>query len=192
MSSFSKFTVTVLTVTDTSQSPYTGVLVPNGGGNPYAFNNSGVYEVIGTIENNGTQPVSKVWVVTTFYDAAGTAVDMNFTSFLIPYPSIFASGQYTRWEATPADNTLQLTNEIASYSYTINSIIEGSNSSTQATPTPTSTSSSSSFPTVPVIVIVVVVVVVVAALMLYGRSKKPAETEELMMPPPPPPPPSTP
>lgn len=193
MGSLSSFKVTVLSVTDTPTSPYTGVVVPTEGGIPAvtAFNDSGVYEVVGTLQNNGTQSVSSVWVVTTFYDAAGTVVDLNFTSFLVPYPSALSSGQYTRWEATPADNTLQLTNEIASFSYAIDTTLANSNPNQTPTPTPKPTAAPSSFPTVPVIIVVVVVVAVVAALMLFRRSQKPAKTEESMMPPPPPPPPPT-
>ena len=173
-------TITVLSVTDATAPPYSGLKFTEA---PTQFNDSGLYTAVGTIENNGTQTVGYVWVVTTFYNNAGTVVGLNFTNYLsTPYSSL-GSGGYARFVATPADNTPQLTNEITSAAYIIDST-PLSSSNTQSTPTSTAStgSSSPSFPLLPVIVVIVIVVVAVVALMLL---RKRPETQ----PPPPPPPP---
>jgi hypothetical protein len=185
MSSLSKFTVTVLSVTDTTTQPYTGLQVPNEGGSlaVYSFNNSGTYTVIGTILNDGTQTMDYVWVVTTFYNAAGTVVGLNYTNVITPAAVLVPRGA-ARWVATPADNTVQLSNEIANYSYVIDSLPLTTSSSSQPTSTPTPSRAPSQFPVLPIVVVVVVVVVAAAALMLLRKRQK------LPPPPPPPPPPA--
>jgi len=186
-SSVSKVTVTVLSVTDTSVAPYTDLNVPQ---SPFGFNDSGTYTVGGTIVNNGSETIGNLWVVTTFYNSAGTVVGLNFTDYLTNPNSPLRPGSPTRWIATPADNTLQLTNEIASFSYVIDSMPLGTSSPGQPTPTPTVTSSSpQSSLLLPIIVVVVVAVVAVVALMLL---RKRPEAKQQEMPPPPPPPPPTP
>ncbi len=48
--------------------------------------NSGLYVVRGTVVNNWQHLVAQQpWVVTTFYDASGTVVGLNFTNFLTSY-----------------------------------------------------------------------------------------------------------
>ena len=176
--SVANITVTVLSVTDTSTSPYTGLTVPQG---PSSLNNSGTYTVVGTIVNSGKQTMAYVWVVTTFYNAAGTVVALNFTNYVVTPSAPLAPGGATRWVATPADNTIQLTNEIKSYSYVIDSTPLSTPASTQPTSTPTASPVPSPFPVLPIVVVVVVVVVAAAALMLLRKRQK--------LPPPPPPPP---
>jgi len=184
MSSLSKFTITVLSVTDITTQPYTGLQVPNESGSPavYSFNNSGTYTVVGTIVNKGTQTMEYVWVVTTFYNNAGTVVGINYTS-VTPNVPLTPNGA-ARWVATPADSTAQLTSEIASYNYVIDSTPSTTSSQTQPTSTPTASPAPSQFPVLPIVVVVAIVVVVVAALMLLRKRQK------LPPPPPPPPPPS--
>jgi hypothetical protein len=179
-SSVSSVTISVLSVTDTSTAPYTGLTVPQ---QPTSFNNSGTYETVGTIVNNGSETVGYLWVVTTFYNSAGTVVGLNFTDYLITPSAPLYQGHPTRWVATPADNTATLTNEIASSAYVIDTIPYSSSTQNQNTPTPTATGSSSPFPLLPVVVVVVIIVVAVVALMLLR--KRP----EAQPPPPPPPPP---
>jgi hypothetical protein len=181
MSSLANFNVTVLAVTDTTTSAYPNLHVPEA---PTAINESGVYTVVGTIVNNGTQTMDYVWVVTTFYNAAGTVVGLNYTYVVTPVAALVPSGA-ARWVATPADNTPQLTNEIASYSYVIDSEPRITSSSTQPTSTPTASGTPSQFPVLPIVVVVVAVVVVAAALMLLRKRQK------IPPPPPPPPPPPT-
>ena len=195
MSSLAKFTVTVLAVTDAPTSAYPDLHVPSA---PFALNESGVYTVVGTIVNNGTQTMDYVWVVTTFYNSAGTVVGLNYTYVVTPAAVLVSKGA-ARWIATPVDNTVQLSNEIASYSYVIDSLSQTSSSSTQPTSTPTASSTASpppsqllgyitlgkeQIPVLPIVVLVVVVVVAVAALMLLRKRQK--------LPPPPPPPPPPP
>ena len=180
--SVKNITVTVLSVTDTSTSPYTGLTVPQG---PSSLNNSGTYTVIGTIVNSGQKAMGYVWVVTTFYNAAGTVVALNFTDYLVTPAAALAYKDATRWVATPADNTVQLTNEIRSYSYVIDSIPLAASSSAQPTSTPTASPAPLQLPVLPIVVVVVIVVVAAAALMLVRKRQEP-----LPPPPPPPPPPA--
>jgi hypothetical protein len=181
MSSLAKFTITVLSVNDTTTSAYPDLHVPS----VFALNESGVYTVVGTIVNNGTQTMGYVWVVTTFYNAAGTVVGLNYTYVVTPTAALVPGGA-ARWLATPADNTVQLSNEIANYSYVIDSLPLTTSSSTQPTLTPTASPAPSQFPVLPIVVVVVIVVVVAAALMLLRKRQK------LPPPPSPPPPPPTP
>jgi len=184
-SSVASVTVTVLSVTDTAIVPYSGLNVPE---QPFSFNNSGTYETGGTIINNGTETIGYIWVVTTFYNSAGTVVGLNFTDYVNTPNAPLLPGHPTRWIATPADNTLQLTNEISSFSYVIDSLPLGSSTPNQNTSTPKASSSPSQFPLLPIIVVVVIVVVAVVALMLL---RKPKGTQPSQTPPPPPPPPPT-
>ena len=185
-SSVAKVTVSVLSVTDTAVPPYSGLKVDH---ETYSFNNSGVYECGGTIVNNGSETVGYIWVVTTFYDNTGKVVGLNFTNYVnTPFAPLYP-GHPTRWVATPADNTLALTNEITNFTYVIDSMPISSSSQNQSTPTPKGSGSPAQFPLLPVIVVVVIVVVAVVALMLLR--KRPGAPEESTAPPPPPPPPPT-
>ncbi len=190
MASLSKFTVTVLTVTDISTSPYTDFNVPD---TPFNITDNGIITFYGTIVNNGTQTMDYVWVVSTFYNAAGTVVGLNY-AYVTNSTAPLAPGSATRWIATPADDTTTMTNEIASFSYVIDSQPQSSTNSSQSpTPTP-KTTSSLKFPVwvLPVVVVVVVVIAVAAALLLLRRrqpTEQPMEAPPTEVPPPPPPPP---
>jgi len=176
-------TITVLSVTDATAPPYTGVHFTD---TPTQFNDSGTYTAVGTIINNGSQTVGDVWVVTTFYNNAGTVVGLNFTEFLTTPYAPLSPGGAARYLATPADNTLQLTNEITSAAYIIDSIpLSTSNTQTPSTSSASNGGSPSSFPWLPVIVVIVIVVAAVMALILL---RKRPETQP---PPPPPPPPES-
>ncbi len=144
------------------------------------------YTEVGTIQNNSSQTIQYLWVVTTFYNSADQVVALNWTSFL-PGPGATISPKgAVHYVATPVDNSATLSSEITSAAYVIDAIPAGSSSNTQSTtPTPGAGGGSSSpFPTLPIIVVVVVVVVAVAALMLL-RKRQGTETP---LPPPPPPP----
>ena len=185
MSSLSKITVTVLTVTDTATSAYPDLNVP---ATPFNLTQNGLFTIVGTIVNNGTETMDYVWVVTTFYNAVGTVVGLNYTYAITP-AAVLIPGGAVRWEATPADDTAQMTSQIASFTYVIDSEPVGSSNPSQTpSPTPKATSGPSSFPVLPVVVVVVVVIAVAAALLLL-RKQQPTETPEAPLPPPPPPPP---
>jgi hypothetical protein len=149
--------------------------------------NNGLFVVAGIVQNNGTQPAGRVWVVTTFYDLSGGVVATNYTGYLTNSLSSNGAVQFT---ASPMDNTVLLSSKIASYSLLIQSKepepvasaspLVSSTSSSSATP-----SSSSGSPTAPVdssgsssnliavvAVVVLAVVVVVFALVLRKRKKQ--------------------
>ena len=138
---------------------------------------SGLYVIRGIVENDGSLVAEKPWVVTTFYDASGTVVGLNFTNFLTDALSPNGGALFF---ATPADNNTQLTSEIKNYSFQVDSLtLTNSTSSTSPTPTSTGTSPTGQIPTLPIVIVVVLVVVAIVALMLFRSSRKP-------LPPPPP------
>ena len=183
----------------TNQTAYAGLTTSNL--NHYV--NSATYTVTGTITNTGSQTVGQVWAVTTFYDASGTVVAVNYTNYLDLSGSL-TPGNGVTFSATPADNTAALTSKIASFSVlaettgVISSSPTPTGSTTTPTPysptaTPTQGSQSSTKPsgnsdllTYGAVAAVVVVVAVLVALMMMRNRRKP---EEFGPPPPPPPPP---
>jgi hypothetical protein len=182
VSSVSTITVSVSSVDDTYERQYTGLTIPNPGGNTSYIDSNGTYTVYGTFVNTGNQAAVDPWVVATFYNASGTVIGLNYTEYLI---SSLPPGDPVRFFATPADNTALLSSEIASYSLQIDSLTMTNSTSSSPTSSPTASSSTSTaqLPTLPIVVVVVVVVVVIAALMLLRKRQK--------LPPPPPPPPPT-
>ena len=181
VSSVSSVSVTVTSVTDTNTTQYTGLTIPYGT-SPYLPGN-GSYIVVGTIVNNGTQVAQDPWVVATFYNSSGTVIGLNYTDYLT---SSMAPGGAIRFYATPADDTSQLTSEIANYTLMVDTLTLSNGASSQPTssPTPPPSTSTVQFPTLPIVIVVVIVVVVIAALILLRKRQK--------LPPPPPPPPSPP
>lgn len=180
VSSVSTVTVSVSSVDDTYERQYKDLTIPNPGGNTSYIDSNGTYTVYGTFVNTGNQAAVDPWVVTTFYNASGTVIGLNYTAYLI---SSLPPGDPVRFFATPADNTALLSSEIASYSLQIDSLTMTNSTSSSPTSSPTASSSTSTaqLPTLPIVVVVVVVVVVIAALMLLRKRQK--------LPPPPPPPP---
>lgn len=179
MASVKSVTVQVYSVTDTTSSQYSKLSIPFGGCVGTVENND-TYTVVGFVENTGAETVGDVWVVTTFYDAAGTVVALNFTNYLTD--SLAPQAQVAFW-ASPADNTLALSSKIANYTVQIDSLpLSGSPS---GSPNSTSGASNGSFPIVPVVVASVLVVAVVVAFVVLKKRRG-------LPPPPPPPPPSTP
>jgi hypothetical protein len=96
-----------------------------------SYSMNGVYTVTGIIENNGSKLAGKVWAVTTFYDASGTAVAVNYTNFLT---SSLAPGSTIPFTATPIDNTASLSGKIESYSVIVQNLPP--DDTTSASPTP--------------------------------------------------------
>jgi hypothetical protein len=106
--------------------------------------NSGVYQVIGSVTNTGSETIGDVRVVTTFYNANGTVVSLNYTEVL---SASLAPGSSENFVATPVDN--YPADNITSYATLVQSTIELPDTSPTATttPTPTPTSTLTSTPT---------------------------------------------
>ena len=141
--------------------------------------NSGLYVIRGVVENNGTLVDQKPWVVTTFYNASGSVIGLNYTNFLTDTLSPNGGVQFF---ATPVDNDTQLTSQITQYAFQVDSLTL--TNSTTSTPTPPPTSSGSTAPSgqiliLPIVIVVVLVVVALVALMLFRSRRRP-------LPPPPP------
>lgn len=183
VSSVSNVDVRVSNVVDTTETQYSGLTIATGGLASYT-DNSGTFTVTGTIQNSGSQKTGNVWTVTTFYNAAGTVVALNYTNYL---SKSLSPGDLARFTATPADNTAQLSSQIANYSVLIQSDLLSSS----ASPSPSASSSPSSTqqPTQPIVLpswltysvvgAIVVVAVVVAALLLLRKRHKNTHSEPL-------------
>ena len=191
-------TVRVLNAVDLSQTQYTGLVIPTGAVS--SSNATGTYTLTGTVQNTGDQATGRVWIVSTFYNASGTVVAMNYTNYISQ--SLLPSRSAT-FSATPIDNTAQLSSSIANYS-----ILIQAEPAPAATPTPTAplttptvqpsgSPTSSSQPTSPApieisttliiylaAIAVIIVLVIFIALMLLRRRQRKAEFD---LPPPPPP-----
>ena len=175
VSSVNIVTVSVSSVEDTAERQYSGLTLPNPGGNTSYIDSNGTYTVYGTMVNTGNQAAVDPWVVATFYNSAGTVIGLNYTEYLT---NSLAPGDPVRFFATPADNTALLSSEIASYTLQIDSLTITNSSSTQPTSSPTASLSTSTaqLPTLPIVVVVVLVVVVIAALMLLRKRQKTTST----------------
>ena len=170
----SNVTVTILSVTDTPATPYTGIQIVSNPINTLYDPETGTYTVVGTIENTGNQDVKAAWAVVTFYDISGTVIGINFTEYLMPYPSLFKPNSYTLFKAVPSDCTAQLAGKISTFNVIIDAEIQSPQ--TTLTPTATPTTSNAPFPTLAIIVLIVLVIAVAAGLMLLRRRQKPKTT----------------
>jgi hypothetical protein len=169
--------VTVTSVTNVNQRQYADAKVT------YDINYtdaSGLYVVRGTVENTGNLVAQQPWVVTTFYDASGTVVGLNFTNFLAS--SLSPNGGLLFF-AVPADNDTQVTSKIKNYSFQVDSLTLTPSTSPSTSSTPTSSGSTSptgQIPILPIIIVAVLVVVAAVALVLFRNRRK------MPLPPPPP------
>jgi hypothetical protein len=200
MPSATNVTLAVVYASDAAaQTQYSGLIIPAGGVSA-SLDSAGTYTVTGTVQNTGNQVTGHVWVLSTFYNASGTVVSLNYTNYI---SNSLSPGATANFVATPIDNTAQLSSSIANYSL----LIQSDTVTTSATPTPTapptttqpsSSPSSSTQPTQSppttissslmidaVIVVVIIVLIVLATLLLLRRRQKNAQFE---LPPPPPPP----
>jgi hypothetical protein len=134
VSSVTNVSVAILSVIDTNDTMYSGLTIATD--SITGFNNAGTYTVKGTIQNTGTQTTGKTWAVTTFYNASGTVVALNFTNYLA---DSLAPGSSVQFTATPADNTAALSNQITNYRV----LVQARTLTTTVTPTPTQTSTES-------------------------------------------------
>ena len=195
MSSVVSIDVSVLSVTDTSTSPYTGLKFPQG---VYNVTENGAYTAFGAVVNNGTETMAYVWVVTTFYNASDDVVAVNYTTGVLT--TSLAPGATVTFESTPTDNTPALSSEIASYSLLIQSenqpVSTSSPSQTTSTLTFPPSNSPTPAPALPptwlIITTVGVLIVLVVVVLLFTTLLKKRKREMLAPPPPQPPPPPPP
>jgi hypothetical protein len=197
VSSVNNVTVVVNYAADTNTTIYSGLTIPS---STYD-NSSGTFTVTGTVKNIGDQTAAYIWVDTTFYNASGKVVAMNYTNYL---SDSFAPGQSLPFTATPTDNTVQLSSEITNYSsvvqYTSLTASPTPTPSPSPTATPTSTPTATASPpptqspastlswlTYIAVGAIVIVVVVIAVTVLLLRKRH--ENAQFDLPPPPPPPP---
>jgi hypothetical protein len=174
--SVSHVLVSVTSVQNVNQRQYEGAKVT------YDMNytdHAGLYVVRGTVVNEGGLIAQQPWVVTTFYDASGTVVGLNFTNFLT---STLSTNGGVLFFAVPADNNTDVTSKIKNYSFQVDSLTFD-NSIITSSPTSTASDSGSSadqIPILPIAIVLVLVVIALAALMLFRSRKK------MPLPPPPP------
>ncbi len=117
----------VIRANETSVRQYDGLAVV---ANTSYVDASGVYTVVGYLQNVGTQQSGKVWVVGTFYNAAGATIATGYTNYLVNYT---APGESLQFAVTPLDVTSAMSNQIAGYSLLIQS---REPEASTATPTP--------------------------------------------------------
>jgi hypothetical protein len=172
--------VTVGYLANTDRSMYQGLTAPSEGGY-----RSGVYTVVGKVENVGTESIGDVRVITTFYNAAGTVVSLNYTDI---FSEKIAPGASKNFVATPVD---YYSGDIASYSILIQSTIQqpdgtitsnpsNANAPSASTTVPPKTSSSTTTSggigttrTIMIIIIVVLAITVIGViLVLNNRGKR--------------------
>jgi hypothetical protein len=172
--SVSRVLVTVTQVQDVNQRQYSDAKVS------YDINytdSSGLYVVRGTVVNNGNLVAQQPWVVTTFYDASGTVIGVNFTNYITSSLSP-NGGMY--FYAVPADNNTAVASEIKNYSFQVDSLTLTNSTSPFTTPTSSgSTSPTGQIPILPIVIVVVLVVIAIVSLILFRSRRKP-------LPPPPP------
>lgn len=185
-SEVSNVSLSVIAVTDTAAVQYQGIKIVSNPINSLYDPQGGTYTVSATIENAGTQAVAEAWAVVTYYDASGTVVGVNFTQYLIPYPSLLEPGAYSLFEAVPSDCDAALASKISNFTVLVDSQTSSQITNPQNTPTPTvtTTNSNTAFPVLPIIVAVVLIVAAVLGLLLFRKRQK---TSRPLLPPPPPP-----
>jgi hypothetical protein len=170
--------VTVGHLVNSADSMYQGLTVSSEG--DYR---SGVYTVVGKVENVGTQSIGDVRVITTFYNADGKVVSLNYTEV---FPDKFEPAASKIFTATPVD---YYSGDIASYSILIQSTIQQpvgtnptnnpsntKNPSNSATAPATTTAPKSSFEltrtTIIVIVVIILSIISIAAVLIMSNRKK--------------------
>ena len=135
--------------------------------------NSGLYVIRGIVENDGGLVDQNPWVVTTFYNASGSVIGLNYTNFLT---DTLSPNGGVPFYATPVDNDTQLTSQIVSYAFQVDSLTLTNSSTSSPTSTPTSSGSASpagQIPILPIVIVVVLVAVALVALMLFRSRRKP-------------------
>ena len=141
--SVTNVTVSVVSVEESNQPQNTGLQIPAGSISA-ALDSKGTYTLTGTVQNVGTQASGQVWVVSTFYDALGTVIGLNYTNYL---SNSLSPGEAVSFTATPVDNTAQLSSKIAKYSLLVQYLTLTPSPSPTPSPTPTSVVTPSPIPT---------------------------------------------
>jgi hypothetical protein len=191
-------TIRVLNAADSSQTQYSGLTVP--AGSVSNSTSTGTYTITGTVQNTGNQATGRVWLISTFYNASGTVIGLNYTNYI---SQSLLPGRSATFTASPIDNTAQLSSSITSYSSLVQSDPTPIATSTPTTPITTPTIQPSTSPTssgqptptassgVPLslitdaaIIAVVIVLIILVAFMFLRRRQRNAEFD---LPPPPPP-----
>ncbi len=137
--SVTNVSISINTVRDTNSTPYSGLTTA---ASSYYVDSSGTFTVVGIIQNNGSETTGSIAVVTTFYDASGTVVALNFTNYLT---GSLAPGATVSFMATPTDNTVALSSKITSYTSLVQSV--PLNASPSPSPSASSSPSASASPT---------------------------------------------
>jgi hypothetical protein len=144
---------------------------------------SGVYTVVGKVENVGTKTIGDVRVITTFYNADGKVVSLNYTQVFSDKLEPNTSKTFT---ATPVD---YYSGDITSYNTLIQSTIQqpdGTNPtnspsntkapSNSATPPTTTTSPKPSLEltrtTITLIVVIILAITSIAVVLVMYKRKK--------------------
>jgi hypothetical protein len=139
---------------------------------------NGVYVVLGSITNNGSQTANDVRVVGTYYNSEGTVVAVGFVILNNPLiPDNSTTFTVSEFDATPS-----LVASISDYSLLVQTATLQSNSTASTSPTPP-TSSPGSSGLIYVFASVVAIVAVATAVLFLVRRR-----HSLPLPPPPPPP----
>ena len=180
-------TVSVLSVTDTTINPYSGLTISS---STHLFNGSNGLIIAGDVDNEGNKTAGAVWVVTTFYNTKGIVVALNYTRYL---SYSLQPGKMVPFYASPSD-AVALSSKITNYTFLIDSLPlttsdYTTNSTSRSTSSPSGTPSTSagqgqlSLTTILALGagVAIIVALAIVDLSLIARRKK-------AMPPPPPPP----
>ncbi len=125
--------VTVTSVQDTNLRQYADLTIQ---GSINYTDNFGIYTVHGNLVNTGSQIANEPWVVTTFYNASGAVVGLNYTDYLA---ASLSPNNIAPFSASPVDSNSQLTSKIAGYSFQVDSYTVSNSTSPLPTTTPTPT-----------------------------------------------------
>ncbi len=195
--SITNVTVFVSYVVDSNTTNNPDLIVPTGDVSA-SLDASGIYTLSGFIQNTGTQPSGQVWVVSTFYNASGTVVSLNYTDYI---SDSISPGAKAMFLATPVDSSIGVSSSITNYSVLVESTpftATPTPTPTQTTTQPTATTTASTNPlqsptpislgtlidSVIAVVVVIVIILAIVGLLFIRKHKK---TEKLDLPPPPPP-----
>jgi hypothetical protein len=128
---------------NTDKQSYQGLTLQNS----FSYIENDTYTVKATVVNSGTEVFSDfLYVVTTFYDASGTAISLNWSAAPLVVFASLAPGEAMLFTATPTDYAY-LPSDVANYSVTVQ-IQEQGDTTSSPTPSPSVTASPSSSPSV--------------------------------------------
>jgi hypothetical protein len=129
--------VSVLAVSDTTQTRYADLTLSNQAGS--LDSSSGLYTVSGNVINTGSQTANIIQVLATFYNSSGGVIAVN--NYVSTVGSL-GPGASTHFSVVPIDDDGTLSGQITTYSLMVLSTVG-------STPTPTATQQPTSVPTSP-------------------------------------------